>query len=209
MAIYYLVQTLLRKKLFSDKVRIRPANHKTNTTMINFEVTRDPDLLEQYYTLREHCYREDLGLRNFDGSEEACDRNGHVLVVHRNGRVIGGARSSSTVPSGERYQELNLNESICCVWERFVLDPIHRSVKLAREFLTHLIHISNLLGYQHALILSSLRNARFYRACHTAVGVPFEIHRSTPEFARDEFAGLEHYLSVAHLREVQRLRLVA
>ncbi len=177
--------------------------------MIQFEVSRDPRLLEQYYALREQCFRTDLGIPDFDGSEEERDRQGQILIAHEDGKVIGGVRISPEVTVKDHLSELGVAAHACCIWERFVLDPVLRTVKLARQFLAHMIETSNLLGFQHAVMLSSLRNARFYRACHTALGVTFEIQRPVPEYATGEFAGLEHYLSVAHLREATRLQLVA
>jgi len=58
--------------------------------MIEFEVSRDPRLLEQYYALREQCFKQDLGLEEFDGSEEDKDRRGQILIAHIDGQVVGG-----------------------------------------------------------------------------------------------------------------------
>ena len=44
--------------------------------MIKYEVTRDPRLLEQYYDLREECFRKELSIPDFDGAEEEQDRQG-------------------------------------------------------------------------------------------------------------------------------------
>ena len=104
---------------------------------------------------------------------------------------------------------MKLNQNTCCMWERFVFDPAVRSLQLIRDFCVQLIDVSRRMGYQHALVLSSLRNARFYRQCHTAVGVPFQIERHVPHSAQDSFAGLEHYLSVAHLQDNERRRIAA
>jgi hypothetical protein len=176
---------------------------------IVFEISRDPGLLQQYYALREQCFREELGIPDFDGSEEKRDRISQILIAHRDGRCVGGVRISSELQLQAPLGELDLVENACCMWERFVVDPSIRTIKLTREFIAHLIDISDLLGYRHALVLSSMRNARFYRACHTALGVAFEIHRPVPECAQGPFAGLEHYFSVSYLQEARQLQLVA
>ena len=176
---------------------------------IEFKLTRDPHLLEQYYALREQCFREELGLSDFDGSEEECDRNGHILLAIKAGRCIGGARISPTVTLKSQIQQLDLTQGACCSWERFVFDPAVRTVEMIRDFCAYLIHFSRETGYHHAMVLSSLRNARFYRQCHSAVGIPFKIHRHVPHSAQGAFAGLEHYLSVAHLWEAQPARVAA
>ena len=84
--------------------------------------------------------------------------------------------------------------------KRFVFDPAVRSVQLIRESIDYLITASLEMGYHHAMVLSSLRNARLYRQCHTAMGLGFEIHRNVPHSADGKFAGLEHILSIASLQ---------
>jgi hypothetical protein len=176
---------------------------------IEFRLSRDPCLLRQYYDLRERCFREELGLPDFDGSEEACDRQGRILLAIANGKCVGGARISAEAPLQHQVNELEVNREACCTWERFVFEPAVRSVELIRGFCASLIEESRAMGYQQAVVLSSLRNARFYRQCHSALGVEFRIYRHAPHYARDTFAGLEHYLSVAHLQAAQPLRIAA
>lgn len=176
---------------------------------IEFKLTRNPHLLAQYYALREQCFREELGLPDFDGSEEKEDRQGRILLAVQNGRCIGGARISPTVSLKSQVQQLKLTQGACCMWERLVIDPVVRTVQMIRDFCAYLIQCSRQTGYHHAMVLSSLRNARFYRQCHSALGVGFKIHRHVPHSAKGSFAGLEHYLSVAHLQEIQPLRIAA
>ena len=64
---------------------------------IEFKLSRDPQLLQQYYDLRERCYRKELGIPDFDGSEDADDQRGRILLAIENGRCIGGARVSPRV----------------------------------------------------------------------------------------------------------------
>jgi hypothetical protein len=168
---------------------------------IEFKLTRDPQLLEQYYALREKCFQEDLGISDFDGSEDDSDRQGQIFLAIQDGRCIGGARISRQLPKQGYHHELNLQSQTCCIWERSFLDPAVRTLQLFRDFCTHLVEISRVLGYHHALVLSSLRNARFYRKCHSAMGIGFQIHRHVPDCAQGAFAGLEHYVSVSRLRE--------
>jgi predicted GNAT family N-acyltransferase len=177
---------------------------------IKIELSRDPQLLEQYYTLRERCFRQELELPDFDGSEEHLDRCGHILIAHRDGECVGGARITPSLLPEDQLRDFDLAPETCCAWERFVLDPTIRTVQLARDFLAHLIEVSRVLGYHHALMFSSQINARFYRQCHTALSAAFQIHETRPGCAQGPFDGLEHYLSVSKLREERRsLYLVA
>ena len=174
---------------------------------IEFKLTRDPHLLQEYYALRERCFQDELGLANFDGSEDDQDRQGQILLAIQDGHCVAGARISPTVLLKSQINQLELKQDTCCMCERFVFDPVVRSVQLIREYVLHLIEASREAGYQHAMILSSLRNARFYRQCHTALGVGYQIHRHVPHCAQGTFAGLEHYLSVSYLQDAEPVRI--
>jgi N-acyl-L-homoserine lactone synthetase len=166
-----------------------------------FKLSRDPQLLQQYYQLRQQSFRQELGIPDFDGSEDEQDRESQILLAIQDGQVIGGVRISPNVPAQKQLQELDLKLNSCCMWERFVVDPAVRTIQFIREFIAHLIEFSRHSGFQQALVLSSLRNARFYRQCHSALGIGFKIHRNVPNFAQGAFAGLEHYLSVSNLQD--------
>lgn len=176
---------------------------------IEFELCRDTSLLEQYYRLREQCFRKELALPEFNGAEDELDRQGQIVIARQGNRCIGGARISPEVPYANQLKELQLHPAACCIWERFVVDPAARSIQLIRDFCTQLIRVSRNSGYHYALVLSSLRNARLYRQHHSALGIGFQIHRSAPDCALGPFSGLEHYLSVSHLLDGQELKMAA
>lgn len=176
---------------------------------IQFELTDDPHLLKQYYQLRERCFRRELGLPDFDGGEDENDRQGMILIAREGDRCVGGARISSSHAVSGQLDGLALAEIDCCIWERFVIDPAVRTLQLVRDFCAELIEASRRFGYGFALVLSSLRNARFYRQCHSALGVDFKIHHQVPDFAQGAFEGLEHYLSVASLADAAPVRIAA
>lgn len=174
---------------------------------IEFNVSENTTHLNQYYALRGRCYRRELGIADFDGAEEQQDRQGRILLALRNGECIGGARIGGRVTWPSQLEALGLEAEYCCMWERFVIEPRVRTVQLAHSFCSQLIGFSIELGFRHAMILSSLRNARFYRRCHSALGVAFHIHRPAPHCAEGSFAGLEHYLSVAYLDADEPLKI--
>jgi len=131
------------------------------------------------------------------------------LLAIRDGRCIAGARISDRVSGQSEIRKLGPGLRHCCVWERFVFDPEARSQQLKGEFCRQLIEASRQLGFHHAMVLSSLRNARFYRRCHSALGVPFHIEGQVPYCAGTSFAGLEHVLSVAQLHSPLEEKLAA
>ena len=172
-----------------------------------FRITREANVLNQYYQLREECFRAELGLADFDGSEEEQDRRSHIMVALKDGRVVGGVRISPHITLASQVDQLGLSKESCCMWERFAIDPVMRTLDVFRHFSNHLVIASRAAGYQNAMVLSSLTNARFYRRCHSALGVKFQIHRHVPHCAQGAFSGLEHYLSIAHLERPQPLRI--
>jgi hypothetical protein len=59
---------------------------------LTYEFTKDSVLLQQYYIVRERCYKEVWGLKIFSGAEDEHDRKGHILIVRNKNRVVGGGR---------------------------------------------------------------------------------------------------------------------
>ena len=175
-----------------------------------YELSSEPKYLNQYYALREKCYRVDLKLATFDGSEEQQDRTGHILIARRGETCIGGARIHNAASLLDTIPELELPSENSCVWERFCVDPKIRSTELARDFCSQLITHSRRLGFEYAVTLSSLLNARAYRQWHSALGVEFTISKKLHGIAAPQFAGLEHYLSFSTLQpENQMLQMAA
>ena len=79
---------------------------------IEFIESRDPALLEQYYQLRQTCFRKELGIPDFDGSEDELDRQSSILLAIQDGRCIGGARISPHVPLGGQLVSEQLGQSV-------------------------------------------------------------------------------------------------
>jgi hypothetical protein len=174
---------------------------------LEFKITRNVQLLDEYYQLRERCFRADLGLVDFDGSEEEQDKCSKIMVALLDGRCVGGVRISAHIVLSSQLELLGLRKESCCMWERFAIEPAMRTLSFFLEFTTNMVSASCDAGYKNAMILSSLLNARFYRRCHTALGVEFHIHRHVPHCAHGVFSGLEHYLSVAHLERKDPVRV--
>ena len=55
-------------------------------------------LLEQYYDLREKCFRKELGLPDFDGGEDERDLQGEIVIARQGDRCVGGARIANGSP---------------------------------------------------------------------------------------------------------------
>lgn len=171
-----------------------------------YEQTREEGLLDQYYRLRQQCYRQELKLSGFDGSEQPADRDGYILIARRGEDCLGGARISVSnseksigVPLKGLLSRFGLAHGNFCIWERFALDHEMRKVERHRQFCEALVGLSRSLGYDYAFMVSSVRNARFYRKVHSALNLPFVTLYSVPCAPSGPFEGLEHVLSVSLL----------
>lgn len=180
----------------------------------SFVITREDRLLQQYYRLREASFREELGISGFDGSEDAYDRQGTVLLaVGRGGAVLAGARIYGNHPGQGRrlppeshrlrlrnyFPALELGQHPYCHWGRLVIHPAMRGVDFSRAFLGRLLACSQALGYRYAFVVTDRGRARFYRQLHRVLG--YDYHLSDLEIPPDDgaFEGLEHWLSYAVL----------
>ena len=174
-----------------------------------YEFTTDPQLLEQYYQLREQCYREELKLPDFNGAEEPADRNGRILIARNGDLCLGGARITSgtsdesmSLSLNDLMPELGLQKGPYCMWERLSLSKELREYNCQKEFCAHLVNASWNLGYDYAFMVSSIRNARFYRLCHSVLDVTYRIFNQVKCTPKGTFSQLEHVLSAAHLSPV-------
>lgn len=64
-------------------------SRKSNIELV---FTKDPDLLKQYYNLREKSYRQKLGFDKYSGAENDFDKKSDIVVGLQNGKVVAGAR---------------------------------------------------------------------------------------------------------------------
>ncbi|MBL0319319.1 MAG: GNAT family N-acetyltransferase [Alphaproteobacteria bacterium] len=62
------------------------------TTDLIIEITDNQDFINQYFVLREQCYKQDLGLKNFSGGCDAFDNKGTIAIARLGHIVIGGSR---------------------------------------------------------------------------------------------------------------------
>ena len=180
----------------------------------SFVITQDNHLLEQYYRLRESCFRQELGIPRFDGSEEGFDREGTILLaVGRGGRVLAGARIYGNHPGQGRrlpiesqrfrlrnyFPGLDLGWRPYCHWGRLVIDPEVRSQSFSKDFLGRLLDCSATLGYHFAFIVTDQKRSRYYRLLHKLLGYDYRISGSEVPGADQQFSTLEQKVSYAVL----------
>tara|TARA_R110002074_G_scaffold358877_1_gene531260 strand:+ start:206 stop:817 length:612 start_codon:yes stop_codon:yes gene_type:complete len=174
---------------------------------ISYEITKDSRLLNEYYQVRERCYQQELKLPSFDGSEEPEDRDGNIFVAKNKDYCLGGARITDNVEAllsnmslCDLMLKLDMVPGTCCAWERLAVSHEFRDSRSQPEFCDQLVSASRSLGYDYALMVSSVKNARFYRLCHSMLNIPFQICGEIECAPSGAFSQLEHVLSVAQLR---------
>lgn len=145
---------------------------------VTFEVTRDPALLQQYYNLREHVYRDDLGLKDFCGAEDQYDIDGEIVVARLGGEVVGGARINYSRPENPKllvleenqfkmqdlFPECHLVDKVYCEFSRLVIKKEHRYAgKLLGAFLRVMVIQAQNNDAEYLFTVSPLRQAALYR----------------------------------------------
>jgi len=76
-----------------DKIdqQINPFRNKMDIRLIRLDTSKNPELLDKYYTLRGKAYARKLGLINY-GAESSYDKTADILLQVYKRKVIAGAR---------------------------------------------------------------------------------------------------------------------
>jgi len=65
---------------------------RADMSSIKIELTKDPELLQQYYNLRDKEYKDHNGWVEYYGSENDFDRKGNIMLAMDGDKVIAGLR---------------------------------------------------------------------------------------------------------------------
>lgn len=188
-----------------------------NGMTIIFELSKDARMLGQYYEIREQCFRAELGVALFDGSEDHYDRSGDILIARDGRRCVGGVRicgkmpwETARIPLEDEgvdlaglFTELNLDNVSYCQWSRLALAPQYRGMDVVKDFCRALINTCLSLGYRLAFNVSGRHRARLYQRLHSSLGYHYQTYRDKRVGAEPGFADLEHLISVAFLSNVK------
>ncbi|OMH38015.1 hypothetical protein [Motiliproteus sp. MSK22-1] len=182
---------------------------------ISFEFSKEPALLEQYYNIREECFRRELGIQSFDGGENDFDRWGRILIVRDGDRCIGGARLSGSTPYSpgllplenngfmvlKVFSKLALEGKSYCQWTRLALLPEYRSMENLQALALSMIQNARACGYSYAFSVAGSNRSRLYRKIYKVLDYDYEIRTDLSVPAEQGFMGLEHLLSIGYLEE--------
>ena len=142
-------------KSVSSRKNTLPRKRVSDNIII--EATNNGFYKEQYYQLREMCYRRDLGIDHFDGSEDDYDRDSIIVIAREGRKVIAGGRLTISLPSrpmvlpleekgfimSELFPELKLASKVYCETTRFAIHPDFRSRAISFLINKELLKIGN------------------------------------------------------------------
>jgi hypothetical protein len=179
--------------------------------------SKDPKLLQEYFVVRERCYRlvKD-GPKDFSGHEDAFDRNADILVVRAGDSVIGGARivsnklaEKSSIPLESEgfkmkniFPDLDLNKHSYCEFGRLAVLPQYRSMALIEDIVLTLIMRAIETKHKYMFAMNPLVQARCYRKICKKLRLlrPYNIHTEIEIPQKPEQCGtLKMYLSSLEL----------
>lgn len=169
--------------------------------------------LQDYYRIRQECFRNELGIADFDGSEDRYDRIGYTLLIIADNQCIGGVRlnesganSSALLPLEsddfmlpDFFPELTEESSLYSQWTRLAISPECRSAELINQLAQKMSWMNSLLGHKYCFNVSGTCRQRFYRRLHGSQGHPYETRDDVTVPPRKGFEHLEHLLSISYI----------
>jgi hypothetical protein len=91
---FFIGNKILARVFFNFFKKLNKPTNNTQGDEMEVFLTKDSDILSQYYELRQTAYRDENGWADYDGSENKFDLTGKIVVAVENGKVIGGARAT-------------------------------------------------------------------------------------------------------------------
>lgn len=159
---------------------------------ISLSFTKDPQLLEQYYGLRERSYRSDLGFEKYNGCESDFDKRGDIMVATQNSKVVAGARIDLSNRSNlmcndnpqngffykdvikkfdQTFSESDTYSEICAL----VISEGMKNKFLLARLVTLLIRFSKESGCKYSVGIAYPNLCDFYRVMFKSYGDNFKI----------------------------------
>lgn len=182
----------------------------------------DQALLDQYYQLRESCYKKDWGLTVFSGAEDKHDRSGHILVVRSGDMVIGGGRvyfrqgsaSNDRLPMEtdqfrlhEVFPEMNSDRKVIGEIGRVAVLPAYRGGKLSKIGL-YLLAKAQQHACQYLTMVAPVQQAVRYKKLADSYGIDFQIVDNVPVADHPYYNHIEMRLLVGDIKDIPDFRFL-
>ena len=179
-----------------------------------FTSSQRKNWLEQYYQIRQECFRRDLGIKSFDGAEDKFDRSGYLLIALDRQQCIGGVRLSISTPESplllpleingfmlqERFPDIARNKESYSQWTRLALKLEYRASEVLHRMALVMIQQTKRLQCSYSFNVAGMNRARLYQRLHRLQGFNYEILKGVNIPAEGNLVGLEHLLSVGYLK---------
>lgn len=173
----------------------------------------DPLLLEQYYALRQDIYTSYWNLNSFSGCEDSYDKKGHILLIHKNGICLGGARLIVHRPKetfflpmeNKEFQldkllpELMLKKNAYAELSKVVLVPELMNGQFSSEIYKHIGTKGRELNVRYVFAVAPFIQARRSKIACQRLGMKTEIRKDIDVLDQPTFEKIKMYLSVVHL----------
>ena len=143
-----------------------------------YQQTSNP-LVQQYFHLREEIFINKWGLKNFYGAEDEYDVQSHILILHRDGICLGGARLFIR----EEYNSLLL--------------PMETEEFCLKDLLPELDFVNNKYGELSRVVLSKELQTDNYSA---------QMYKNIAQKGREY--GVRYIFAVAPLLQARKSRMV-
>lgn len=160
-------------------------------------------MLEQYYAVREYCYKTDLNLHHFPSGEDEYDKKGSILVVTFNDKVIGGARIISSDPEqpialpleedGLNIQSLfpEIRHERYCEFTRLAVLPEFRGMDILTKIIDALSKEAMNQDNRHLFSIAPLKQSRCYKMIFSKLGFNYELLSNITLPDKEFYKGLE------------------
>jgi hypothetical protein len=189
---------------------MRPAKLQQD---IQYEFTRDPGLLHQYFRLREDMFISVWGLKHFSGQHDGFDDISDIMIARKGLQCIAGGRLTVSSPSNPQpmpmekedfrlkdiFAQLDLPETTYGEFSRLAILPEFRAGAVFPEIARRFIQKAVSNGVEYAFNLAPVPLARGYRQAVQLFGLKWDIRHDIKVPEREEYEGIQMVVSIMDL----------
>lgn len=182
-----------------------------------FHQQTDHHLVQEYFSLRDKAFKEQWNLRHFSGDEDKYDNDSIIIIAHKNGVCLGGARmiiheidSELLLPVEtdnfrliNTFPELKLNRNKYAELSRIAMINEYRNGRHSTEMYRQLIAVkARSLNINYLFCITKMQLARASRMNLKKIGLPFEIKTEVKVPDLPTYEGHQMFLSLIDLTKV-------
>lgn len=173
--------------------------------------TKDPQLLKQFYTLRENSYRNENGWVNYDGQENEFDRNSDILIAtNPNNEVVCGIRIMfednyhqfyCETPNSKfqyrkylEYKKETVSNGSIAEFSSFVVSKNYRNTIFLCKFGEIIVNFAKSKNAKIIFIISTQKHCRFYKIMSSKINYKTIFDKSFPWKKERKYSNVETFL---------------